>query len=98
MEQAPAILVMERLDALWEASAQALDVAIFVDFFTTPFQPTPIFFPTFFPALQIRVEASLTSKMLLHNRKILTSAGPSYYPRRLQRFGKTIDVRRYRSA
>ena len=50
MEQAPAILVMERLDALWEASAQALDVAIFVDFFTTPFQPTPIFFPTFFPA------------------------------------------------
>ena len=34
MEQAPAILVMERLDALWEASAQALDVAIFV---ATPF-------------------------------------------------------------
>lgn len=31
MEQAPAILVMERLDALWEASAQALDVAIGTD-------------------------------------------------------------------
>ena len=51
MEQAPTILVMERLDALWETSAQALDVTVFVDFFTTPFQPTPVFFPTFFPAL-----------------------------------------------
>ena len=47
--QPPAILVMEQPDALWKTSAQAFDVAVFVDFFTAPFQPTPLLMPSDFP-------------------------------------------------
>ena len=45
---------LEQRDALWETSAQALDLAVFIDFFTIHFQPTPKCFPTFFPALHWR--------------------------------------------
>ena len=60
--QPPAILVMEQPDALWKTSAQAFDVAVFVDFFTAPFQPTPICLPTFLPAFHWRCPLKALAK------------------------------------